>query len=103
MAFAVYGSEKLSSAAQAAAVQAATVVFDNAGVSASSAIAACQAEMLLTDELGDRDLTDEDFAEYGTTLAALQAYHGARKAAEDAIAQLDPSNAGFRVMLTAGA
>jgi len=99
----MFGQEKLKPEARDAASGAAQAALDRRDVSASAAITAYGVDLLLAEGLGEDERTDARFIEHGATLAALDAYHEAREAAERQIARLDPDNAGFVILFSPAA
>lgn len=97
---AMFDQNKLTPEARDAALAAAFAVLSREGVAASDAVAAYRVDLLLAEGLAPDERTDDHFRDHGASLHAAEAYCAAREAAEAAIAQHDPANAGFRILFS---
>ncbi len=98
--FQMYGQEALKPEARDAALAAARSMLARAGVSASHAARAFQADLILAEGLVEHERTDAHYREHGASLEACEAYYDARSAAEAEITRLDPANAEFCVLFS---
>lgn len=96
----MFGLQSLDPQIGEAALVAAQSVLSRADVTASEAIRAYQADLMLAEGLAEDERTDEHYREHGASLKACEAYYGARDAAESVIAKNDPSRAAFKVLFT---
>lgn len=96
----MFGLQSLDPQIGEAALASAQSILSRNGVTASEAIRAYQADLMLAEGLPEAERTDEHYREHGASLKACEAYYAARDAAELAIAKLNPANTGFKVLFT---
>lgn len=96
----MFGLQSLDPQIGEAALVAAQSILSREGVTASEAIRAYQADLMLAEGLAEDERTDDHYQEHGASLKACEAYYAARDAAEVAIAKLDPASSGFKVLFT---